>query len=623
MSTAAQRGLPRVCIVTGEAVGLASGGIGTAMTGLAEALAEGGHHVTLLYTKGYLLTKSERRAATRRFAANGVTFEAIDAADLRQVYGPFACLDYPIPAAVYGWLRRREVEGCSFDILHGNDTDADCALVIAAKQAGIAFRDTTLCTAVHSPRAWVQELNEQTILMPVSVAMEEAERAVIRDADLVWAPSRYMLDWVEAKGFPEPKRKTVQPYVLPRGSLPVRADLANNARVERLVFFGRLERRKGLLTVLEALKHLAPRLVADRIAVTFLGSSTRIDGRPAEAVIDEALSDTGLSHEILGNLDQPQALSYLAVPGRLALIASPADNSPCTVYEVLEAGIPFLAARGGGIPELIDRSSDDPTFDPTVDGLIDKLTRRLDSPGPLPRPKNDQQAIAKAWRAHHSREGWAPLAASAEHATEHPADRPLAIVGGQAAIAEALGAVAVPPTEAWPESHDLLLVHPDWRPLPEAVSRLRVRLAGQIGAWQPSALCKGRTHHATGGVLASLLRGLLPTGALYLPAAATASIRCQADVERALYSGVLVLRSYPEAIGYLSRPVDVVPPRPDQIARFADHAAPYLHETSAILAASGAMRPQRFSGRHLMLRLARSPLGGALPTLVKMVRRLT
>ena len=36
----------------------------------------------------------------------------------------------------------------------------------------------------------------------------------------------------------------------------------------------------------------------------------------------------------------------------LAVMPSPIDNSPCTIYEALSWGLPFLAARTGGVPEV-------------------------------------------------------------------------------------------------------------------------------------------------------------------------------------------------------------------------------------------------------------------------------
>ena len=54
-----------------------------------------------------------------------------------------------------------------------------------------------------------------------------------------------------------------------------------------------------------------------------------------------------------GELDQTEALERLSRPGTLAVTPSLGDNSPNTVYECIERGIPLIASNIGGIPELI------------------------------------------------------------------------------------------------------------------------------------------------------------------------------------------------------------------------------------------------------------------------------
>src|SRR5262249_17888290 len=54
------------------------------------------------------------------------------------------------------------------------------------------------------------------------------------------------------------------------------------------------------------------------------------------------------------------------------------DNSPNTVYECLELGVPFLASSVGGIPELVAAEDRDRTlFEPTPAGVEAALRRVL------------------------------------------------------------------------------------------------------------------------------------------------------------------------------------------------------------------------------------------------------
>jgi len=70
-------------------------------------------------------------------------------------------------------------------------------------------------------------------------------------------------------------------------------------------------------------------------------------------------------------------------------MASSVDNSPCTVYEALAYGIPFLAARSGGVPELIDQADHDRVlFDCTTAALCKSLLRALEIGGGSARRHN-------------------------------------------------------------------------------------------------------------------------------------------------------------------------------------------------------------------------------------------
>lgn len=609
--------LPSVCIVTGEAVGLATGGIGTAMTGLAETLARAGHRVTLLYTKGFWLTRRDQERARARFESQGIEFEPLRLAAIRGVRGPFGRLDYPIPVAVYDWLRAREVAGNGFDIIHGNDTDADCVLALAAKRAGLAFQATLFCTAVHSPRAWVQEMNGQQIMMSVSVVMEETERAVIRDADLVWSPSRYMFDWVAGHGFPQPRAAIVQPYVLPQSSLPSRLIPTSSTSLRTLVFFGRQERRKGLFIFLEAIRMLAADISAGGIEVVFLGPATLIDGRPSGDIIGEVMRGTGLRWRIEAGKSQPDALAFLATEGRLAIMASPEDNSPCTVYEVLESGIPFLASRGGGIPELLD----DPNFcfEPTAQALAVAIRQATNKVPEAPAARRPQADIAADWVAAHGPHGWRSV-----HLRRGavPARLGTLFVAGTDNQVATLDALPLPAGESWAEDGDIILVDPVIQLDPAAIRAMRERLSGQIGVWQPSTVAGTTREDAAGSLIDALPHGLAPTGVLYVPAASRSGIADIEALEVALLGGGLALRPYPETVGTRTGALRRTVLSPDRVARYGAAPQRHLRQGIATLAAIGCVASPAATRRALLMRLLRSPIGPLVPGLVAYLKLL-
>ena len=126
-------------------------------------------------------------------------------------------------------------------------------------------------------------------------------------------------------------------------------------RVDELIFFGRLEPRKGLIIFCDAIDRLTP-IVRDQLQlITFMGKALPVDVFDSIAYIEQRAAAWGMPIVIQTEYGREQALAYLTEsPSRLAVIASLVENLPYTVLECLHYGIRFLASEIGGIPELID-----------------------------------------------------------------------------------------------------------------------------------------------------------------------------------------------------------------------------------------------------------------------------
>ena len=113
--------------------------------------------------------------------------------------------------------------------------------------------------------------------------------------------------------------------------------------IDELVFFGRLETRKGLWLFCEALDRLSDRLRGK--TVTFLGKTT-------DAGISSGLQLLIRSTKwpfrvrLLTDYDRDEAIAYLKQGDRLAVMPSLADNSPCVIHECIEARVPSSAHWG-------------------------------------------------------------------------------------------------------------------------------------------------------------------------------------------------------------------------------------------------------------------------------------
>jgi glycosyltransferase involved in cell wall biosynthesis len=391
---------PTICIVTSELVGpFNNGGIGTSMTGLAICLAEAGFPVTILYTGGKFTSPAELDRWRGLYAGIGIAVDWIRHEEAARLAGPVAGCGFAAPWLVWLWLRDRR-----FDIVQFNDCMGEGFYCLAMKRLGAAFRGKAMFVALHSPSQWVFEINRTLPDSLLLSAFNHAERLSVRAADLLWSPSLYLLDWTRARGFAHPPATFLQKYVLPPvplfGPPSEREPPPARQRVmpREIVFFGRLEERKGLRLFCQALRLIEPLLLERGVAITFLGKPGVVGNRPALDFLEQEARDWRFPWQMRTGLGQPEAVDLLRSGGRLAVIASPADNSPCTVYEALAFGIPFLAARAGGIPELIDSGDGEAVlFDYDPEALAGKLRGAIES-GLLPaRPAEDPAETRRRW----------------------------------------------------------------------------------------------------------------------------------------------------------------------------------------------------------------------------------
>ncbi|HBB87586.1 MAG TPA: hypothetical protein DC047_08225 [Blastocatellia bacterium] len=400
---------PSVCIVSSEIIGpFKNGGIGTSMTGLAEYLAGSGCRVTILFTGAVWSPDIRLREWKRRYADLGIDLTAISIEEMKTVEGPLKDCGFGIPYLVYRYLAAKQ-----FDVVHFNDCGGEGSLCLVAKKLGLKFQNTLLVVALHSPSQWVLELNQTLPTALLLAAYNYSERLSIKCGDVLWSPSNYLMEWAERRGFELPQQRFVQQYCLPslrlresgEGEGPADFPTVNYGRSappKEIVFFGRLEERKGLRLFCNAIHRLKEELADRNISITFLGKAQTCGGMSSLTYIAHRSSDWRFPVKTVTNLGQPEALLYLLSGDKLAVIASAIDNSPCTVYEALAWGIPFLASRTGGVPELIDEADHDRVlFDCTTDGLCESLLRALDAGGRIAAPSQPQHETRLEWLSFH------------------------------------------------------------------------------------------------------------------------------------------------------------------------------------------------------------------------------
>ena len=371
------------------------GGMGTATTFLALALARMGHSVDVLLGVMHR-PESIDPYWDDVYRQAGIAIRAAPPSSERVEPWPF--------------LRARSIElGLREDppdVVIAHEFGAPAYTALRVRQAGLAFDDTLFVVFCHGSRRYALDLAPN--LAPKDLrhvlAVGVHEQASVELADVAVSPSAYLLDWMRGQRWRLPEQAFVIPYFArtdvmgePRA---VAADVDGGRELERLAFFGRLDERKGLRVFAAGLNALEPELL-EGLEVEFIGKTTatwtrdRVEGLFADQT-KRALRRIGFETE----LDQHEALARLRRAGTLAVMPSLGETFSNTVYECLEHRIPFIASNVGGVPELVAPDEHPRVlFEPTGESLEAALRAALaDRRVPRPaRPAFDSRASFERW----------------------------------------------------------------------------------------------------------------------------------------------------------------------------------------------------------------------------------
>jgi GT2 family glycosyltransferase/glycosyltransferase involved in cell wall biosynthesis len=387
-----------LCIVSNGVLGpVRNGGISTLYMGLAEILVEAGHRVTYLYTGGSYTESEPVEHWIEHYRRKQINLVALPEPEHRLLNSPNLCAAY----STFEWLRQND----HFDVIHFHEWQGHGYFSLLAKHQGLAFGQTTLCVSTHSPSSWNKQGNHEYMDRATDLETDFLERQCILLADLLISSSHYMFNWLLSQDWKLPPKCYVQTNVLPPSALasvgprPTDRSLSHqpHTRIEELVFFGRLEGRKGLALFCSALDRLTERETRD-FQVTFLGKNGSIAGQPGLDYIQQRANAWPFPWRAITNLDNVEAIAYLKQAGRVAVMPSLMDNSPLALHECLLARIPFLATRTGGIPEMIELVDHDRVlFIPRPAALAERFATVLGDGLAPARPSFHEESSRKAW----------------------------------------------------------------------------------------------------------------------------------------------------------------------------------------------------------------------------------
>jgi glycosyltransferase involved in cell wall biosynthesis len=324
-----------------------AGGVGAFCTRWANLLRAAGDDVTIVMTRidwEPMRVDPEWRA---RYQMNGIGLIELQAPPGLPTRWP------EVPTMRVSEIAAPVLAG--FDIVYFQDW-GNAAFHLVRERRYTAAHGPVCVTVLHGPSEWELSSNHRYPELPGDMHLNYQERYAARYSDFVVSPSAYMVGELRRRGWEFPGAVEVLGLPMPEAAIAA-VRVAGGRRIRRVVYFGRVEERKGIRNFVKAMQSLAGRLVS-KPEVVLLGRSDEPELQASSLLASSlrGLRDAGykVTHE--GGLDSEGAMRYLAASAAetLCVVPSPSDNHPYAMVEAsLIAGLHVIACRGGGVPEIL------------------------------------------------------------------------------------------------------------------------------------------------------------------------------------------------------------------------------------------------------------------------------
>ena len=372
----------RICLVSKEVAPFWGAGIGVYVAEMARAYVAAGHDVHVI-TAPHAGVGDGRREP----ALGGVTLHAAD---------PNALGNDPEARAIaisrYGFqahalachrvLKRLHAQD-PFDYIEFPEYWADGYYALTDRHTTGAFEDAVMGVRLHTPTELARELNGEHAIDVPTALLERMELECVRMADVVVSPCRSLLDHV--RGMLETVDEAMPPgHVVPypfdiegtRERLSGSAGPLPEGEGPLVLYFGRLERRKGVDLLATAAINLMDRGVNMRLMM--VGGDTR-SGRFGRWMGEDLRARFGDRMGRRVRIEGPRnrdELGGLIRAADVVCLPSRWENFPNALLESMALGSCCIVGNAGGMAEIVHDGVSGATFEA---GDAAALERRLES----------------------------------------------------------------------------------------------------------------------------------------------------------------------------------------------------------------------------------------------------
>ena len=236
----------RICIITNEYVGIGpSGGIGHVLYELTRLLSDHNAIVTVVYLGEDRIDDK----IVRDHAASGISIVRAPQPKIKIEPNHTSLRD---SYKALHFLMESEAKNEIFDIIHFNDYLGHALFPLYAKKQGWLLASSKVVITLHGTAGWTRLANDMSLPRNLDdLRLDWCEMQAISLADYICAPSKFIATYVLSRG------TKIGGNLFHIGNAPPSAqsgnatnhDKATNTNtntISEIVFFGRVEYRKGL-----------------------------------------------------------------------------------------------------------------------------------------------------------------------------------------------------------------------------------------------------------------------------------------------------------------------------------------------------------------------------------------
>ena len=241
---------------------------------------------------------------------------------------------------------------------------------IQAKRAGVLGKNCLTAVTIHSGQEWIHEAHGKYTLPLPHWCLQTChyEQSSFEQTDLAFFPSHFLKEKVTSYGW-KTDHALHLPHFIPEveqflAPEPLRDDLKQELNTGKIpiVFFGRLEERKGLISFVEAIR-LLDADIAERLQILFMGRTVQLQVETLQHLNSEEYIQQALGHctyRIISDLYSREAIEFIRqLDHPIVCLTSHQENFPNTALEMGQLPVSLVVSDTGGFREtlnLIERS---------------------------------------------------------------------------------------------------------------------------------------------------------------------------------------------------------------------------------------------------------------------------